>query len=295
MIDTAYPAVSATRRPDAAQDVAPVVAQRVLDRGRRDGSALLDLLEDRRLRDLGADDEADGDQEQAREERYPPGPRASEVDAVEEDEVGEQQTHGEPGLDDAGVAALGPPRGVLVRHEDGSAPLGAEGQPLDDPDDDEKDRRENADRLVGRQQADGERGQAHDDERGDEDRLAADPVAEVTADDAADGTSREPDAESGEGRQGARHRVRVREERGSEVEGRGRAEPDEVVRLDHGAHRGADRHLACVGGASHRAAHLLSLVAHLATPSTGPEHPLRRGVMTRMTEDRSLSTVNADC
>jgi hypothetical protein len=203
------------------------------------------------------------------------------VDAVEEDEVGEQQTHGEPGLDDAGEAALGPPGRVLVRHEDGPTPLGAERQPLDDPDDDEKDRRENADRLVGRQQADGERGQAHDDQRGDEDRLAADPVAEVTADDAADGTSREPDAQGGEGRQGARHRVRVREERGSEVEGRGRAEPDEVVRLDDGTHRGADRHLACVGGSSHRAAHLLSLVAH-AHSFDRSRASKRRGVMTRM-------------
>src|SRR6478672_13507190 len=72
----------------------------------------------------------------------------------------------------------------------------------------------------------------HDDQRHDEDRLAADPVAEVATDDAADRTGGEPDAERGEGGQGAGDRVRVREEGGPEVEGRSGAEPDEVVRLD---------------------------------------------------------------
>ena len=57
-------------------------------------------------------------------------------------------------------------------------------------------------------------------------------------------------------------RAGVREERVPEVQGRGGAEPDEVVGLDDGADAGADRHPSCVLRAVHRAAHLQSGVAH---------------------------------
>ena len=88
----------------------------------------------------------------------------------------------EAGLHDAGVLALASPGGVFVGHQDRAAPFGAVGQALDDADDDQQDAGPDADALVGGQQADAERGQAHQDQAGDENRFAADLVAQVPAD-----------------------------------------------------------------------------------------------------------------
>src|SRR4051812_21667121 len=77
----------------------------------------------------------------------------------------------------------------------------------------------------------------------------ADRAPRVAADDPAEGTHREADAERREGEQRARQRVAGREERVTEVEGRGRAEADEVVGLDRRADRAADRHLLLAGAA----------------------------------------------
>ena len=228
---------------------------------------LLDVFEDRRLRHLRADDQTDDDEDDAREERHPPRPVTAEVDADEEHKVGDEQTDREARLDDAGVAALLLPRCVLVAHQDGAAPLGAERQALNDANGHQQDRCQHADGRVGRQQADRERGQAHEDQRRDQDRLAADLVTEVAADDATERPGDEPDAERRERQQGARQRAGVREERRAEVQRGGSAEPDEVVGLDDGADTGADRYPFGVLGAVHRTPHLESVVAHDGHPS----------------------------
>ena len=121
-------------------------------------------------------------------------------------------------------------------------------------DDDQQDAGPDADALVGGQQADEERGHAHQDEPEDQYRFAADLVAEVAADDAAERADREPDAEGGEGQQGAGQRVGGGEEVGAEVQGRGGAVADEVVGLDGGPDAGADGHLLGVFGAVARTA-----------------------------------------
>ena len=247
---------------DALDDVAPVGLDDLDDGGLHDVAAVLDLVEDGGLGDLGADDQADDDQHDAGEEGDAPGEFAAELDAEEEHEVGQQQADGEAGLDDAGVLALGLPGRVLVAHQDGAAPFGAEGQALDDADEHQQGRGQQADLAVGGEQADHEGGDAHEDQRGHEDGLAADLVAEVAADDAADGAGRKPDAEGGEGRQGAGDRIAGGEEGRAEVQGRGGAEPDEVIGLDDGADAGADGDPPGVLGAVHRAAHGQSFVAH---------------------------------
>jgi hypothetical protein len=188
------------------------------------------------------------------------------VDADQEDEVGQQQPDREAGLDDAGVAPLLLPRRVLVAHQDGAAPFGAECQTLDDADGHQQHRREHTHRGVGGQQADRERGQAHDDERGDQHGLAADLVAEVATDDAAEWAGGEADTEGREGSQRAGHRAGMRKERGAEVERRRRTETDEVVGLDHGADTGADRNPTGVLGAVHRSSHHQSVIAHEPDP-----------------------------
>ena len=81
---------------------------------------------------------------------------------------------------------------------------------------------------------------AHQHQAGDENRFAAELVTEVSADDAAEGADQEPDAEGGEGQQGAGQRVAGGEEVGAEVQGRGGAVADEVVGLDGGPDSGTD-------------------------------------------------------
>ena len=229
---------------DAAQDVPPVLLEDLGDRVLDDLAAGLDLFEDRGLGDLGADDQADDDQHDGQQERHPPGPGAGQVDGDQEDQVGQQQADREAGLDDAGVLALGAPGGVFVGHQDGPAPFGAVGQALHDADHDEQDAGPDADALVGRQQPDAEGGDTHQHQAGDQNGFAAELVAEVAADDAAeraDQRSRRPGWRRTAGcRSAGRRRGRSR----AEVQGRRGAVADEVVGLDGGPDARADGHLA---------------------------------------------------
>ena len=132
---------------EAAQDVPPVVLDDLGDRVLDDLAPGLDVLEPGRLGHLGPDDHADDDQQDADQERQPPGPGAGQVHADQEDQVGQQQADREAGLHDAGVLALLCPWGVFVGHQDRPAPLGAVGQALDDADDDQQDAGPDADAL----------------------------------------------------------------------------------------------------------------------------------------------------
>jgi hypothetical protein len=181
-------------------------------------------------------DQTDRDQNNAEQERHPPRPVATEVHAAEKDEIGEQQSDWEPGLNDAGELAFVPPGGVLVAHQDGAAPFGAEGEALHDAHEHKHDRRDNAGLSVGGQQPDGESGDAHQDQRPDEDGFATDLVAEVTADDTADRTGGEPDSECCKCGKGACHGALAWKECCAEVQrGRG-AEADEIVGFDYCAY-----------------------------------------------------------
>ncbi|MFN8199523.1 MAG: hypothetical protein U0R72_14525 [Nakamurella multipartita] len=100
---TAWPAVSYAQA-DAAQDVAPVVPQDLGDRVLDDLAAgRRSLFRDRGLGHLGADDQADDGQDDGQQERHAPGPGTGQVNRDQEDQVGQQQTDREAGLDDAGV------------------------------------------------------------------------------------------------------------------------------------------------------------------------------------------------
>ena len=129
---------------------------------------------------------------------------------------------------------------MLVAHQDRPAPLGAEGDALDDAHRHQQDRGQDAHGGVGGQQADDKGGQTHHDQGGHQHRLAAELVAQVPADDPAQRAGGEPDTEGGERGQGAGQRAGAREERVPEVQGGGGAEPDEVVGLDDRADAGAD-------------------------------------------------------
>ena len=179
-----------------------------------------------------------------------------ELHGDEEGEVGEQQADWEAGLDEAGELAALEPRGVLVRHEDGAAPLRAVRQTLDDADRDEEGGSEGTYLRVCREGANEHRGQTHDDQGDDEDRLATDPVTQVAADDAAERSGDEAHTKCGERGEGAHERVLAREEDRAEVEGCGGAESDEVVGLDDRARGRAEGDPGLVSGAVNGSSHL---------------------------------------
>ena len=124
---------------------------------------------------------------------------------------------------------------MLGDHQHRAAPLAAEPEALHEAQRDEQDRGGDADRLVGGQEADRARGQAHHQQRRDEHVAAARAVAEVAGDDAADRPRDEADRVGGEGQQRADQRLGVREEEVAEDERGGRAVEEEVVPLQRGA------------------------------------------------------------
>ncbi len=92
---------------------------------------------------------------------------------------------------------------VFHHHEYGAAPLATVGQPLDEPQHDQEDGGQNADLLVGGQQSNQGGGHTHDDQGEHQHGLAAQPVAIVPGNDAADGACQKADAEGGKRQQRA--------------------------------------------------------------------------------------------
>jgi len=133
---------------------------------------------------------------------------------------------------------------VLHRHQHRAAPFATDAQPLHEAQGHEQHRGEHAGLLVGGQQADAERGHAHQHERRHEHGLAAQLVAEVPEDDAAQRPREEADRVGGKGRHRACQRVHVREEQLVEHQRRRRAVEEEVIPLDGGADETGQHHAA---------------------------------------------------
>ena len=93
------------------------------------------------------------------------------------------------------------------------------------------DRRPHPDRRVGRHQADRERREAHQQQGDDQDVLAAELVAVVAEDDAAEGAGDEAHGVGREGQQGAHQRLEAGEEELVEDQRGGGAVDEEVVPL----------------------------------------------------------------
>ena len=266
---------------EGAEQIAPVVAedrdQRVLDKL----ALFLGQLELGRLLDLEPDVEAGTDQERAQQEGQAPGPVAGQSGGGKEGQVGQQQSEWEARLRDRGVLALLLPGRVLERHQDRAAPLGAERQALDHAHRDQQDRCPYPNLLIRRQQADHHRRDAHHQQRGDQHRAAADLVAEVAADDAAQRAGREADAERREREQGSGDRVGVGEERVTAVQRGGGAVPDEVEVLDRRAEPLpiATRSL-CRVPSTGSPAFTSYVCSDIPTPSTGRSLTVGRLVLT---------------
>ncbi len=210
------------------------------------------VLEDRCLVELAADHEPDHDDDRAGPEGDPPPPRQQLVLG----ERGDRQEH-RRGQDLTGLgAAEGEARvvrapvvgGVLQAHRVRARLLTRGGEPLQQPGRDQQDRRGDADAVVGRQAADQERRETHEQQRGHQHALAAEPVADVPEEHRADRAGEVADAERRQRQQRARGRVRRREEDLAEDEGRGGAVDEEVVVLQRAPDPRGDGRLARFAG-----------------------------------------------
>jgi hypothetical protein len=229
-------------QPGREQDLAPMVAHRVLHR--RAGGLLLRHhgREHRRLQDPQPDHQADAHEHQAQQERDPPAPRV-EVGAGER---GRQQRHAtraehQPHRNaDLGEARQQPATALVTPfhgEQHRAAPLTADRDALHQPQQHQDQRRGEPDRRRARQQPDHGRGQAHQQQRDDQRFLAPEPVAPVPEDRRAHRPCREPDRV---GREGLHHPGVTRgrgEEQVREDECRGRVVEEEVVPLDGRADR----------------------------------------------------------
>ncbi|GHD34959.1 hypothetical protein GCM10007147_40990 [Nocardiopsis kunsanensis] len=131
--------------------------------------------------------------------------------------------------------------GVLDRHQDGAAPLTSHGDALDQAQEYQQQRCEEADLFVGGQQSHGEGGHAHHQQGRDQCGLAAEAVTEVTEEDASQRTGEEPDGEGRERGHQADHRVRVGgEEQTSEDQPRSCGVDVEIEPFDGGPHEGCE-------------------------------------------------------
>ncbi|CAI7674568.1 unnamed protein product, partial [Penicillium discolor] len=153
---------------------------------------------------------------------------------------------GDPGAaDEEGAIEPAPAGGCRLDHHGRCSPhLSADEEALQEPAQQKQERCRDPDRLIGRDEPDSGRGDAHADHRAHEHDLAPDPVADDPPDDAAERTEEEPDGERRERRQLRDDRVVRGEEHGREDRRRGQAVQVVVVVLDDGADRATGDRLA---------------------------------------------------
>ena len=199
----------------------------------------LELGKLRRLHDFQPDIEPDGDQHEADHEADTPAPgeelRLRQTGRQRHDAGREAQSDRQPDLREAGIQPAFVLGGVFVGHRHRPAPLAAEPDALQHAQQQQQDRRGDADLLIGRQQTDQHRGDAHDHQRHHQHVLAADAVAEMAEDHAAERTGEKADREGGVGEQDRDQRILGREIQLVEDDAGDGAIKEEVVPLDGGA------------------------------------------------------------
>jgi hypothetical protein len=95
----------------------------------------------------------------------------------------------------------------LHREQDRTAPFAANPGALDEAQDDQQDGAPDANRRIGRDETDEEGGDAHQQQRGDQGRLAADAVAVVAEDGRPDRPGDEPNGVNQKDIEGRHHGI----------------------------------------------------------------------------------------
>ena len=184
-------------------DAHPVVAEQLAERRLGDRTAGRLDLEFRRLVEVASDHVPDEHDHRADPERDPPPPRHQLL-------VGKRRCQRKEDRRRQDLSALGAAQGeageetatvigrVLEGHRVGAGLLARCGEALQQPKQDEQDRREDADLAVRRQAADQERGDTHQQQRRDQDPAPAQAVADVSHEERPDRTGDVRNAEGGE-------------------------------------------------------------------------------------------------
>ncbi len=198
---------------------------------------LLGRLEDRGLLQVEADVDGQGHDEDGPDEGDAPPPvdellLGGELNEEEPDEGGEQGSRVRPEGDQRRDDPAPPGRGVLGQHHRGSGDFGAGAEPLDETEEDEQDRREQTDLLIGRQEADEGGRHSHQGDGDVEDFLASDAVAEPSEVPCPDGPGDVSDAVDGHRGHDGDAGVAFGEEELREYEGRGQRIQLEVHELE---------------------------------------------------------------
>jgi hypothetical protein len=120
----------------------------------------------------------------------------------------------------------------LHREQHRTAPLAANADALHEPQDGQDDRAPDADPLIGRHQRHEKRRHAHQQQRRDQRRFAADAIAEVPEDGCADRPRHETDGVDRKRFESADERIRVREIQPSEHQSGDGAVEKKVVPLN---------------------------------------------------------------
>lgn len=237
--------VIADRHQEHDHQAGAVAAEQFLER-LFGGAAGCRAVEFRRFRQALAHPDADHHQHGAEQEGNAPAAALQEGVAAEGQQVdregrqqqAEVQAERRPGT----LAAAPVVAGMLVRGDGGAGKLGAGAQALQDADDDQQQRGPEADRRVGRNQADGGRADTHQEEGHVEQLLAAEAVAEVAEQHAAQRARHEADGEGGKCHHRRGGRVRGIEEHLAEHDRCHRRVQIKVVPLEHRADDGRGCH-----------------------------------------------------
>ncbi len=204
------------------------------------------LLEGRCFSDRKTNPQADDDQDDRGDEWNAPAPAQKRVlrDDLQqqpEDAGGEEKADGCAELREHAVPAPLAFRRILGCEENSATPFAAEAEALAEPAQCEQQRRHDADRSVGGQQADNDRRNTHGQEGGDQRRLATDLVAEMTEDNGAEWTGEEGDREGGKGSEKGGGRIVVGEEQRREDQDGCRRIDIKIKEFDRGADKARDQ------------------------------------------------------
>ena len=193
------PGDHAEQREDGPFGVLPL-AERLAQRRLGMGALGLHFQEGWAFRQLHADPDGDREQQHGNDERHAPAP-VGEV-LRPQSRLGEQdhhqrheQTHGRGGLNPAGVETAAIGRGMLRDISRGAAIFAAERQTLQQAQRDEHDGRRDADRVRSWQDADDERGRAHDHDGDQKGVFAPDQIAQPAEYQCAEGAHQEAGGE----------------------------------------------------------------------------------------------------
>src|SRR6266576_1647409 len=194
------------------QDLFPVATDDFGHGGRFDLLLVEKALEEWSLEDPQPDIQTDRHQQDAEVEGNSPAPGGEALLAGDlahdvKSTVRQHQPDGDTKLRPAGPETAPTTMSPLHREQDRTAPFAANPGALDKAQDNQEDRAPDANRRIGRDEADEERSDAHQQQRGDQCRLAPDSVAVMAEDRRPDRSRDEPDGVNQKDIESRHHRI----------------------------------------------------------------------------------------